>query len=69
MILQSTMEPALLMFVWFRNGLLIRSLHKILNPGVYHRRGGIFLLSHYDYVKLPNGMKRKIFGLEDIESV
>ncbi len=26
-------------------------------------------MSHYDYVKLPNGMKRKIFGLEDIESV
>ena len=26
-------------------------------------------MSHYDYVKLPNGMKKKIFGLEDIESV
>lgn len=36
--------------------------------GNKHREGEI-RLSHFDYVLLPNGRKRKIFGLEDIESV
>lgn len=30
---------------------------------------GSIHLSHFDYVKLPNGMKKRIFGLDDVESV